>query len=54
MHFGEVSVSGFAMCEQLTRLTPGPGNEARSACPQLDADIEETKEEDKQDGSGRW
>ena len=25
------------------------GNEARSACPQLDVDIEETKEEDKQD-----
>ena len=27
----------------------GSGNEARSACPQLDVDIEETKEEDKQD-----
>jgi len=26
-----------------------PGNEARSACPQLDVDIEETKEEEKQD-----
>ena len=25
------------------------GNEARSACPQLDVDIEETKEEEKQD-----
>ncbi|CAE7206292.1 drc7 [Symbiodinium natans] len=36
-------VSGFAPRFITTR------NEARSACPQLDADIEETKEEDKQE-----